>query len=362
MKVFVIGGVTVKRDAEEFDAEVEVLKKSMGILGRKLVELGHEVVVCSPFPDSADHHLLQGVNAASDKTRPVTVSIHYPQTVGVDTALQELLAKLSHIKALRFPCRVQGDPTSTPSQYDWLFAQLNAMDSSAGVILIGGKPSGSMKLLLHLADARNKRVLPLAFMGGAAQEHFDANRWDLQDLLGSRLEDLSNPKSIKSAPNHLEALLTGNQEGAEERTFFLSYARARPNEADYVETLLRRRNHVVYRDEESFEPSARCQAEIVSNIKRASVFIALWSREYACSPWCFDEMEIGLERFKKGLAELWIFCLDDTRMVPKAARALNYYTTDSREKLEGKILFLLTKLEEREGGKGRSEKTSRRAR
>ena len=136
--------------------------------------------------------------------------------------------------------------------------------------------------------------------------------------------------------------------GVAEPTFFISYARARPREADYVETLLRRRNHIVYRDEEEFEPSADTQAEIIKNIKRAGIFIALWCREYACSPWCSDELEIGLERHSEGLAELWIFCVDDTRIVPKAARSLINYPVDSREKLEAKILFLLTKLGQRE--------------
>ncbi len=359
MKVFIIGGVTVKRGRVEFEGEVQVLSESMEALGAELVSRGHEVVVCSPFPDSADFHVLKGIAATSKDSHP-TVSIHYPEIPQVDPALRDLLAALGLSNVRRFPCSFGRDSTAPEAlQYAWLFAQLNAMDSSAGIILVGGKPSGSLRLLLHLANARNKGVLPLTFLGGAARDHFDAIYWDLRDLIPNDLAVLNDPSAITSVPDLLETLLTGSK-GEAERTFFISYARARPHEADYVETLLRRRNHIVYRDEENFEPSADTQTEIVKNIKRANVFIALWCREYACSPWCSDELEIGLERHNKGLAELWIFCIDDTRIVPRAARALNYYPVDTREKLEAKILFLLNKLEEREAEHGDSTDAAKR--
>lgn len=349
MKVFIVGGVTSKNEKLGIE-EVHVLKQSMETLGAELVSQGHEIIVCSPFPDSADYYVLQGIAAILKGSHP-TISIYHPEIPSVENSLKDLLTSLGLSNVHRFPCSVGGDSAIPEvAQYAWLFAQLNAMDACAGLIIVGGKPNGSLNLLLHLANARNKGVLPLTFLGGAARDHFDANYWELRDLIPNDVSVLSDPSAIAAVPGILETLLTGNQSEAE-RTFFISYARARPQEADYVETLLRRRNHVVYRDEEHFEPAADTQAEIIKNIKRASVFVALWCREYACSPWCFDELEIGLERHSKGLAELWIFCVDDTRIVPKAARTLNYYPVHSREMLEGKILFLLNKLEEREADK-----------
>ena len=359
MRVFIIGGVTVKRETPGFDDEVHVLKKSMEVLGAELVSQGHEVVVCSPFPDSADFYVLHGIAAIAKDSHP-KISIYYPELPIVETALKDLLDSIGLSNVHRFPCSI-GRDSKTPEalQYAWLFAQLNALDSSAGVIIVGGKPSGSLNLLLRLADARNKGVIPLSFLGGAARDHFNVNYWGLRDLIPKDLSALKDPSAISSVPSLLETLLTGSQ-GEADRTFFISYARARPHEADYVETLLRRRSHIVYRDEEDFEPSADTQAEIIKNIKLANVFVALWCREYACSPWCFDELEIGLERHSKGLTELWIFCIDDTRVVPKAARALNYYPVNSREKLESKILFLLTKLEEREAENASSDAINNR--
>ena len=110
-------------------------------------------------------------------------------------------------------------------------------------------------------------------------------------------------------------------------------------EADYVETLIRRRNGVVYRDEEDFEPAAETQEEIIKNIKRSNVFVAIWCKEYACSSWCFDELELAIQRRKEGLSELWIFCVDDTRIGPRDAKRRIYYNVNSREGRERRKYF-----------------------
>lgn len=347
MKIFVIGGVTVKKGAPGFDDEIGRLRTPMEALGAGLALQGHEVVVCSPFGDSADFYILHGISAKSKDAHP-TISVYYPQIPAVESALRDILSKTGLSRILRFPCSIQGGlAESEVLHYAWLFAQLNAMESSAGIVVVGGKQSGSLNLLLSIAEARNKAVLPLTFLGGAARDHFNASYWRLKDAIPNDIALLDDPSAVAAIPGLLETLLAGRQLKPD-RSFFISYARARQQKADYVENLLRRRNYIVYRDEEEFEPSADTQSEIIRNIKRASVFVALWCREYACSPWCFDELEIGLERHAKGFADLWIFCVDDTRIVPKAARSLNYYLVDSREKLEAKVIFLLAKLEEHE--------------
>src|SRR5262245_30754502 len=38
--------------------------------------------------------------------------------------------------------------------------------------------------------------------------------------------------------------------------------------------------------------------DVVDNIHRVTLFIAIWCREYACSPWCHDELELALDRHK----------------------------------------------------------------
>lgn len=127
----------------------------------------------------------------------------------------------------------------------------------------------------------------------------------------------------------------------EEREVFISYARKRPHEADYIETLLRRRNISVFRDESEFGAGEDIPIQIEEHIHRANTFIAVYCTEYACSPWCYDELELALDLREKNQIDIWLICVDDTRIVSKRARNLMFYKTHSREDIEGKILKLI---------------------
>jgi TIR domain len=102
----------------------------------------------------------------------------------------------------------------------------------------------------------------------------------------------------------------------------------------------------VYRDEEAFGAGESTTAEIRDHLHRATVFVAVWCKEYACSPWCFDEIELAISRHKEGKLELWILCVDETRIVPPAARELTAFHTRTRTELESVILKLLRKMDE----------------
>ena len=65
MKVFILGGVTVAKGVPQFEEEAKLLGSSMSALAAELVSQRYEVVLCSPFPDSADFHVFQGIATAS---------------------------------------------------------------------------------------------------------------------------------------------------------------------------------------------------------------------------------------------------------------------------------------------------------
>jgi hypothetical protein len=125
--------------------------------------------------------------------------------------------------------------------------------------------------------------------------------------------------------------------------FFISYPR-RPTEADQVEAVLRRRNLPVFRDESELGAGHEIPAQIREAVHRADVFIALGCRECDCSSWCADELELALERRAAGKLQLWIICVDDTRIVPRGARDLLNYRIDSRKELEGQLVTLIEEL------------------
>jgi len=221
------------------------------------------------------------------------------------------------------------------------------MESSHVTIALGGDPDGAANMLLLLADGKHKVVLPLPFLGGAAKLAFDRRRYELADRLGQSVEELHDEASASNVQDLLAALVKqtrpSNEPSARSPSFFISYARDRQGEADYVETLLRRRNLKVYRDESDFGAGHSVPTLIREAIFEATVFIVLWSSAYACSPWCFDEMELAIDRHLESNLQLWILRVDDTRIVPKRARNLLFFDTPNRVAIEARVLELLAR-------------------
>ncbi len=90
------------------------------------------------------------------------------------------------------------------------------------------------------------------------------------------------------------------------------------------------------------ELEKKFQYSIEENIYKSNTFIAVYCAEYACSPWCYDELELALDLAEKEQIEIWILCVDDTRIVSKRARELVFYQVKRREEIEGKIVSLLS--------------------
>lgn len=201
-----------------------------------------------------------------------------------------------------------------------------------------------MSLLLPLAESRRKCILPLRFIGGAAADCFERQRHFIQDKLGGNIHVLGEPTRISEIIGLLVPLASERispSPGRPAQKFFISYPKARPEEADFVETTLRRRNYSVFRDEKDFGAGHVLTQEIDQYLYQSDVFIALWCREYACSPWCFDELEVALGLQVEGRLSVWMLCLDETRIVPPKARPLVHYPAHSRNDLEGALLRLL---------------------
>lgn len=122
---------------------------------------------------------------------------------------------------------------------------------------------------------------------------------------------------------------------------FISYSKSKPEYADYIELLLVQRNITVIRDQTFIELGGDVQRSIIDAVNDCTIFIVTWCAEYACSPWCYDEIHQALERHRNGEIDIWIFNIDGTRISPKGARDLLYYDVKSREDLGNKLLALL---------------------
>ncbi|HZF96033.1 MAG TPA: toll/interleukin-1 receptor domain-containing protein [Allosphingosinicella sp.] len=342
MKISFIGA-SVPRERGSYGNWAEDDARLLRELGAAVGRAGHEVVICSPYQNSLDVEILRGL---ADADPGATVEAHFPRDEEIRASFRCLTDELG-LRPVREFCHpsMQRDVDAGDS-YSWLLSQLQALDRAAVVITAGGRIGGSAEMLLHLAEAQQRSVLPIGYFGGAAAQSLERQQYRLQDRLGERVDCLRDRHLAGQLVSAAELLAQrkhtwSDAEGGAPSRFFISYARAQPTEADLVEILLRRRGLHVFRDEEAFGAGQHLPTQIAEHIHAADVFIALWSREYACSPWCFDELQMAIQRSQSKALQLWIFCLDDTRMVPPAARQLVTYPCRGRIELEGRLLQLL---------------------
>lgn len=347
MKIFIIGGTHSSLADDRRAGPPGSFASTARRIGAFIAQSHHVLVTCSPFPGSADLDAQVGFAGAFDGDPPPhSAEMHYPDDAGIDATVSSAL----DATGLRRVTQRFRHPAMTTAagaldlQQSWLLSQLAALDRGHGVIALGGNVGGTAHLLLHLADARRMPVLPLPFFGGAAEAAYQRRRYELTDRLGLDATSLYDAAVGERAVGLLEGLVNGafvGRAGGETERFFISYPRARPEEADFVETLLRRRNRDVFRDDHDIEPGEHLPAVIRERIHAATTFIALWGREYACSPWCHDELDLALDRSEGGHLRIVLICVDQTRVVPPRARQLVHYMCNSRSEIEARILGLL---------------------
>lgn len=354
MKIFLIGGNVLAADEPDFDLHDQCMRTAAAAIGKSICMAGHDLLLCSGFPGSADFEAVSTAMKVltTNAKSPARIEFYYPNCMKVASQIESILTASDTKRVSRFPqATTLNESEELPSTYDWLVAQLVAMDSCNAVVALGGKTDGTASVLLRLAESIGKPILPFAFLGGASGQSFHRLQYRLKDKLGDRVSGLVDPSQTHSTVEFVETLCYRGFHGktsADRPRFFISYPRARPQEADFVEMVLRRRGYVVYRDERDFGPGQMLQGEIEGYIHQATVFIALWCQDYACSPWCFDELELALELQQDTVLEVWLFCLDDTRIVPKNARNIVSYPAVSRNELEGHIVSLLENVTEDE--------------
>lgn len=344
MRIFIIGSPANTNNKQNEDFATFCFEIGKGLASKKI-----DLVLCSPYNDSADYHVIEGIKSSTEKK--LSLHLYYPKTDKLEKQWNSKLNGLDgFIKVSKFrqESHLVDDPQSIT--YSWLFCQLQGITNSDFVIVIGGKLSGSSNLLLRLADAQEKTIIPIKRFGGVGELFYEKKKYQLSDKFGynyseelfSNLTPESLINTLINKPIDIASINIQNFHN-EKLTFFISYSREKPAKADLIETILRRRNYTVLRDENNIAASQDIPNAIKENILKSDIFIALWCKEYACSPWCYDELSIALESHTKEGKSLWIFRTDKTRIVHPKARKLLWFDVENRAQIEGKILSLLGK-------------------
>lgn len=338
MRFMIIGGLFEKIKSAE---EIQKFQNSCMEIGMKLRECGHSLVLCSPFNDSADYWVFQGFVKNESQTECI-IDFYFVDCDSVKKELDCLEKSFQsvHINKILIPSP-SSNTKNESMKYAWLLCQLQALEHSQGLIAIGGKENESADMLLRFGEQKRKSIYPFSFMGGAAMHSLYRKQYALMDRFGSKYPLLQDEIHFCDILNELEDPMKSKIDSKEELRFFISYSRKHPYEADYIETILRRRGLEVFRDESDFGAGDEIPDQITEKLHASNVFIAVYCADYACSPWCYDELELALDIHEKKGMKLWLFCVDDTRVVSRRARNLIHYRVKTRDEIEGKLLSLL---------------------
>jgi len=320
--VFVIGGIA--GETKDSDAELPRLHNASLKLGRTLANAGAQLVICSPFPDSADYYTAMGYGEGKGSR---VIHLHSPRHAKVMEKRQLLGETLGReglvIKDWSYPGPESDDPESWSQA--WLLAQLQALEKADVVVALGGKVSKTANTLLHLAEARSLPIVPFAFLGGAARRAFTRRDWKRLNpgLDASILEgDQGVERTVEIANRLITDRMARTSEYTHPKTVFLSFARKDSMVANALISFLKDRGLEVLTGDNEFRTDQLVGASIEQAILKSNICVILWSQNYALSPWCYDELALAIDRHSLGQMEIWFFNLDDSMVVPTQARKL----------------------------------------
>jgi hypothetical protein len=321
---FVLGGVTGETKSPDFEGVI--LAQACERLGVAVAAAGVDLVVCSPFPDSADFYALSGYLESGVGG---TVHMHMPRHEAVESQfrqLQEVLGRNAsdRIKLWHYPGPEKADREAMGQA--WVLCQLMAMEQAEVVIAVGGKPDKTASTILHLAQVRQKPVVPFAFLGGAAERVFRRRDWAaVYPWLDTRsLQDKNAVGDVMAIADKMMTARVRDWSSLPEkpRAVFISRARVDIEYSRGLHHYLTELGLRVLFGEGEVPSDRTVEAAIEDAVLRADLFIVLWSRAYAASRYCYDEIDLALKRYNAGELRLWIINLDGSDVVPPGARTL----------------------------------------
>ncbi|WP_218563521.1 TIR domain-containing protein [Pseudomonas sp. RW405] len=282
--VYVIGGET--GETADVDSERPQLHRASIELGTVLAQSGAQLVVCSPFPDSADYYVAMGYAAAKCGG---TVHFHSPRHPTVEE------------KRLRFRQTIGGSLTVQDWNYPapeteedgswsqaWLLAQLQALEKADIVVALGGKVSKTASTLLHLAEAKGLPIVPFAFLGGVAERIHRRRNWAQlnPDFDASILNSEGSIGKTVSIANHLlrDRVKRSRSCNAQPKTIFISVARQDEAMGEALDDELRNHGIEAVLGDREITFSQLIPTTLEQAIRRSDIVAVLWSRFYAQSP------------------------------------------------------------------------------
>ena len=328
--VFILGGVTGETKTPDFEqAELEHFCYR---LGATVARAGSDLIVCSPFPDSADFHALWGY---SDSGVGGTIHMHRPHSEVVDEQYAQLREVVgpeatARIVTWYYPApETPKDPEKDKGEsvlQAWVLCQLMAMERADVILAVGGKRGNTATTILHLAEARAQLVVPFAFLGGAAERAFARRDWSeiypQVDVRRLKSKNAAEDAMVLAEQMAMSRIRQSRNPQGRPGAVFVSRARPDASYARALDKYLSTIGLAVLFGERDLPKDRTVESAIEDAVLQSDLFIVLWSRSYAASRYCHDEIQLALQRYRAGELRLWIINLDGSDIVPVDARRL----------------------------------------
>ena len=153
---------------------------------------------------------------------------------------------------------------------------------------------------------------------------------------------------IVSLMNQLKSDVSSNiyKDFPELKRFFISRARDDQNIANAVADYLKNKGLTVLIGDNSIRDDKMILSTIEELLTTSEVCLVLWSKKYAVSPWCYDELMLAISRKSVGHIKIIIFNLDNSPVVPKEARSLPIFHVSSADEINTMLAVQLTQKSE----------------
>lgn len=326
-RVFVIGGTTRATDFPAF--ELDVVRSAGKEIGERLAEADAQLLACSLFEDSIDRAAVYGY---LDTNSGVAIQIFCPQHPSIKTLLTQLNARFVHGSRLIRPWWCPGPDPLPGVDNDgkpkvawgpaWTYCQLTALEEADVVVVLGGRVSESANILLRVAEARRKPIVAYTELGGVAKLVHERLNWPVRHP-GLDPGHLTAPGAYRDVVSHINAVVSSEPRKDKTKPIekvFISRASVDASfDNPVMEGLARWRIKSILGDDQR-SPTADTLPAIEIAMSSCDTVLVLWSRYYALSPWCHDELQLALRHEQVAGQRLWVYNIDGCELVPNELR------------------------------------------
>jgi len=329
MRLFFCGSLQKKEDTELFN-------KAAFELGYNAAEKNHTILIGSTAKHTADYHIMKGAikycNENPNKT--TQVEVHSPER---SRPVYTEIPKNLKISKMFY----HADPNSS-----WVIAHVRALDSCDLLITIGG--GKNTRLIGHLSSEREIPTIAIPVFGGSSEDLFDKLKlvYKLKYNLDKDIHYFTKSWSENSANDFMNIIDSFNKSEIQTNShvYFLSYCWKDSHIADHIEALLRRHNKIVFRDESNLKAGKRLTNSVSALIEKADTVISVWSKKYADSTWCNNELEFS-RNCKKNRSKRIVLLRCDDYELPFHFNDILSYSGNDRFQRELSILKLIEEQE-----------------